>query len=132
MSLKGIWPVLGTGVLLAGLAGVVGAWTDNPHGLAGVTAVFLCVPPACFTIVLTRWLAGRTKFAGLIGMAAGTGVRVVFAVGGGAGIYLAVSQFREWKYGFWAWVLGAYLTVLIVETAILSRYFLASTKGNAA
>jgi hypothetical protein len=125
--------VLGLGLL--GAAGVVGLLCGPAYGYAGVAAVGLCLPPALATVWWTGRLARRTRFAGLIGMAVGTAARTTVALGGGVALFWSVPEFRERAYGFWGWVLGVYLTTLVTETVVLSRFFWASTpvgKGTAA
>jgi len=108
---------------LVAAAGIAGAVAGAAHGYAGLAASLLCVPAGFVTVWGTGRLARRTKFAGLIGMAAGMVLRTVVAVGGGAVLFFAVPAFREMTYGFWAWVVAAYLATLAAETAILARFF---------
>ncbi len=130
MTRPGIWPLVVIGLGIIGLAGIIGAVAGLSHWYAGIAAVLLCIVPAFMTVGITGHLATRTKFGGLIGMAIGTGIRTVTAVGGGAAAFWSLPQFHEMKYGFWAWLLGTYLVTLITETAILARFFWATTKGT--
>jgi hypothetical protein len=127
-----LWPLVAIGAAMLVGAGVLGAVGETAQMYAGVTAVVLCVVPACATVWGTGRLAEKTRYAGLISMAVGTAVRTFAVIVGGVAVYKIVPVFRDAKYEFWCWVLGAYLVVLIAETAILARFFLASTKGNAA
>jgi hypothetical protein len=124
---------LGIGVLA--IAGAAGTVFGPAHAYAGCVAVGLCVLPAAITVWGTGELAVRSRYGGLAGMAAGTLVRTVMAVGGGAAAYWSVPAFcDDLRFEFWGWVLGVYVVTLAVETAVLARYFLASAagKGNAA
>jgi hypothetical protein len=88
--------------------------------MAGV-AVGLTLPPAIATLFLTRRLAARHPLGGILAMMVGVIVRLVVAVGGAAAIFFAAAAFRAAGIGFWLWVLFAYLSTLIAETAVLAR-----------
>jgi hypothetical protein len=112
-----------------------GTVIGTPHAYASCTAVVLCLVPAVATVWGTGRLARRTRFAGLVGMAAGMTLRTAAAVGGGAALFFAVPAFRDLRYGFWAWIVAAYLATLAAETAVLARFFWdgsAVGRGNAA
>jgi len=134
VRLPRLWPLVVVGFLLPAVAVAVGSVLGSPHAYAGCAATALALAPAGLTVWGTGRLASRTKFAGLVGMAAGTVLRTAVAVGGGAALFFTVPAFRDMRYGFWVWIVAAYLVTLAVETAVLARYFWvgpAVGRGNA-
>jgi hypothetical protein len=130
-----LWPLGLVGFVLLTTAVVAGLVFGTDHAYAGCAATALALVPAGVTVWATGRLARRTKFAGLVGMAAGTILRTVVAVGGGAALFFAIPAFREMRYGFWGWIVATYLAMLAVETATLARYFWVGSavgRGNAA
>lgn len=111
--------MVAAGVLVTGVGVAAGA--GGVHLAAAAVAAGLCFPPAVATLWLTRRLARRHPLGGILGMAVGVVVRVVVAVGGAAALFFAVDTFRATRIGFWLWVLFAYLSTLIAETAVLAR-----------
>jgi hypothetical protein len=123
-------PLVVVGAVLLAAVGLLGMVAGESRGIAAGYAVLLCIPPACLTVWFAGWLAGRTKFAGILAMAVGTIVRAMVAVGGGAVVFLNVDAVRDLRFEFWAWILGAYLITLATETAILAKYFQSTTSGG--
>lgn len=101
-------------------AGIVAVAGFPRHGLAGVVAVGLCVPAAFGTFWLTKWMATRSPFGGLLGMAIGVPVRLIAALGGGMGFFFGTGWFDGLRAGFWFWLLGTYLLTLVAETVLLA------------
>jgi Na+/proline symporter len=106
---------------LLGMAVACGLLFDLLHAYAGTTAVGLCGLPAILTVWLTLKLARTNKYGGLLGMAVGLFLRLAVAVGVGLLVFLVVPEFKAWKFGYWGWIIGVYLVVLVVETAVLAR-----------
>jgi hypothetical protein len=118
------------GVLVLLLALPVGLVGGPVHAAAAAVAVGLTVPAAFGTFGMTRWLAARHPLGGVVGMFAGTALRIGVAFGGGAAVFLLTPAFREAVLGYWLWVLFAYLASLVAETALLVR--LSPVGGGAA
>jgi hypothetical protein len=89
--------------------------------VAAVAAVGLTVPAAFGTFALTRWLAVRHPLGGAIGMLVGTAIRLLVAFVGGGAVFLLAPGLRETGLVFWLWLLFAYLSSLLAETALLVR-----------
>jgi hypothetical protein len=121
VNVRDAFVLLVPGVFVLAIAVPFGLADDPVHLLAACVAIGLSIPPAFGTYWFTRWLAGRYPLGGVIGMLAGTMIRVVIAVGGGAAVYFLTSAFRDARLGFWIWVLVAYLATLIAETILLAR-----------
>ena len=86
---------------------------------AAAVAVGLTVPAAFGTFWLTRWMAVRNPLGGSVGVLVGTVLRLVVAFGGGAAAYLLAPDLRSAGIAFWFWLLFAYLSSLVAETALL-------------
>ena len=89
------------------------------HITAAAVAVGLTVPAAFGTFWLTRWMAARNPLGGPVGMLVGTVLRLAVAFGGGAAAFLLAPDLRAAGIAFWFWLLFAYLSSLVVETALL-------------
>jgi hypothetical protein len=109
------------GVVVLGLATLVGSFAGWEHLTTATVAVGLTVPPAFGTFWLTRWMAARHPQGGVVGMLVGTAIRLLVAFAGGAAVFVLAGAFWESKLGFWLWLLLAYLATLFAETALLAR-----------
>ena len=89
------------------------------HVTAAAVAVGLTVPAAFGTFWLTRWMAARNPLGGPVGMLVGTVLRLAVAFGGGAAAFLLAPDLRSAGIAFWFWLLFAYLSSLVAETALL-------------
>jgi hypothetical protein len=87
--------------------------------MAAAVAVGLTVPAAFGTFWLTRWMAARHPLGGAVGMLVGTVLRLTVAFGGGAAAFLLAPDLRSAGLVFWFWLLFAYLSSLMAETALL-------------
>lgn len=99
----------------------VAAGGGTLHLAMAAAAVGLSFPPAALTLWLTHWFVRRHPLGGILGMAVGVVLRATVAVGGAAALFLTVDAFRAARLGFWLWVLFAYLSTLVAETAVLAR-----------
>jgi hypothetical protein len=88
---------------------------------AGI-AVGLTIPPGVITLIWTERLSNSSPAARVAALAIGPVVRLLMGFGGAVLVFkLAQPTFQVDPLSFWGWVLGAYLTTLIVETAMLGR-----------
>jgi hypothetical protein len=115
--------LLGVPVLLAALVAVpLGSWRGSHQWLCAAVAVALVVPPGLISLILSERLAKSSPYGRVGAMVLGTVVRVAAGFGGAVVVFLAAGDtFRSDPISFWAWVLGTYLTTLLVETALLAR-----------
>jgi hypothetical protein len=114
--------LLGVPVLAAALVAVpLGLWRGPHQWLCAAVAVALVVPPGLVTLVAAERLGKSSAYGRVATMVLGTFVRLLVGIGGAAVVFLlARPTFQADAVSFWAWVLGAYLTTLIVETALLA------------
>ena len=89
------------------------------HVTAAAVAVALTVPAAFGTFWLNRYMAARHPLGGVIGMLVGTALRLTVAFGGGAAAFLLAPDLRSAGIVLWLWLLFAYLSSLLAETALL-------------
>ena len=81
----------------------------------------LCVPTGVAVVVLGHYLIRASAFGRLLAVFVGTFVRLAAAFGGGVAVFaLAGPTDRADRIAFWLWVLFAYLTTLVVETALMA------------
>ena len=90
------------------------------HVTAAAAAVGLTVPAAFGTFWLVRWLTARHPLGAAVGMLVGTALRLTVAFGGGAAAFLLAPDLRFAGLVFWLWLLFAYLSSLLAETALLA------------
>ena len=108
------------GFVLA-LAVPLGLWRGNYQWLCAAVAVALVVPPGLITLVLADRLARVSVFGPLLALAVGMAVRVAVGFGGAVAVFLAARPtFAGDPFSFLAWLLGVYLTTLVVETVLLA------------
>lgn len=114
--------LLGVPVLVAGLLAVpLGLWRGPYQWLCAGVAVGLTVPPGLVTLWATERFARSSPYGRVVGAFVGTFVRLAVGFGGGAVVFFAAGDtFRDDFVSYWAWVLGMYLTTLVVETALLA------------
>lgn len=117
-------------LLVVGLPLTIGLLVAVPVGLAlgpaqwgfAALAFGLCVPPGLVVVVLADYLSRATPFGRVVAVFAGTFLRLAVAFGGGVLLFLAAGpEDRPGRVAFWLWLLLAYLTTLVVETAVLAR-----------
>jgi hypothetical protein len=115
--------LLGLPVLLVGLVAVpLGLWRGPHQWLCAGVALALTVTPGLVTLVLSDRLAKGSPYGAITALFLGTFVRLGVGFGGALVVFLAAGDtFRRDPVSFWGWVLGAYLTTLAVETAMLGR-----------
>jgi hypothetical protein len=115
--------LLGVPVALAALVAVpLGLWKGDYQWLCAGVAVGLVVPPGLVTLVLAERLSRTSVFGPLLALAVGTAIRLAAGFGGTAAVlFLSGPTFRDDPLSFCGWVLGVYLTTLVVETVLLAR-----------
>ena len=109
--------LLGVPVLLAIVAAVpLGLWRGPYQWLCAAVALAVVVPPGWSLLV-----GGCRGFSLRQVAVLGTCVRLLVGFGGAAAVFLlARATFQADAISFWTWLLGVYLTTLIVETVLLS------------
>jgi hypothetical protein len=114
--------LLGVPVALTVLLAVpLGVWKGHYQWLCAGVALGLVVPPGVVTLILAERLTRGSPFGALLALAVGAVVRVVVGFGGAVVVYFASAPtFSGDPLSFLSWVLGVYLTTLIVETVLLA------------
>lgn len=114
--------------LAAAVAVPLGLWRGPYQWLCAAVAVGLTVPPGLLTLVLAERLGKGTPMARVLAVAVGTFVRLGTGFVGGVLVFLAAGPtFRADPVSFWVWVLGLYLTTLVLETTLLASRRAGST-----
>jgi hypothetical protein len=114
--------LVGVSLALAVLVAVpLGVWRGAYQWLCAAIAVGLTVLPGLVTLVLAERLS-KSPFGPVVALFLGTFVRLVVGFGGAVVVFLASKPtFHADPWSYWAWVLGMYLTTLVVETVLLGR-----------
>ena len=115
--------LLGVPVLLvAAVAVPLGLWRGEYQWLCAGIALALVVPPGLVTLVLAERLAKTSLFGPLLALAVGTALRMVVGFGGAVLVFaLSKPTFHADPLTYFGWLLGVYLLMLVVETAMLAR-----------
>jgi hypothetical protein len=92
------------------------------------TAFGLCVASGLVVILLHDYLDRASPFGKLVALAAGTMIRLAVGFGGAAAVFFLLMNLEEKndKIAYFAWVLFAYLTTLLVETVMFAKPLAAS------
>jgi hypothetical protein len=110
--------------LLIGLAATIPARliSGSDQWLFFAIAFGLCVPAGLIVVLLHESLVRSSPFGRVVSMGVGTFVRLAICFGGGVIVFLVLRpEERGEKIAFWAWILFAYLTSLVVEMAALAK-----------
>ena len=122
-------------LVVLGLPILVGASTAIPLAVVlgwrqasfPAIAFGLCVPPGLAVVLLHDYLIRTTPFGRVVALFAGTFLRLALGFGGGAAVFLLMDlEDRSDKVVFFAWLLAAYLMMLVVETAMFAKPFTGS------
>ncbi len=115
--------LLGVPTLLAAVLAIpLGLWRGEYQWLCAGIAVALVVPPGVLTLVVAERLAKASLYGPLLALVIGTYGRVAIGFGGAAAVFLlSKPTFHSDPISYWGWVLGTYLTTLVVETVLLAR-----------
>lgn len=104
----------------------LGLWRGPYQWLCAAIAAAVTLVPGVGTLVLAERLA-KSPLGLLLVVFVGTFVRLVVGFGGAAVIFFASQPtFHSDPWSYWLWVLGMYLTTLLVETILLGRQPVAS------
>jgi hypothetical protein len=99
----------------------LGLWKGTYQWLCAGVALGLVVPTGLVTLVLAERLTRASPFGPLLALAVGTVVRVLVGFGGAVVVFFASAPtFSSDPLSFLGWVLGVYLTALVVETMLLA------------
>ena len=112
--------VAGTLVFLALVAYPARLLWGESALLFSATAAGLCLVP---TVVTLAWAQAGGKgepHQQVLAILAGTGLRMLFVIGGGMVLYLTVPTFGLQR--FWLWVIVFYLFTLTLEMVLLTRH----------
>ena len=82
-----------------------------------LVALVLCLVPTSLTLVWASQADPRSADQQMRLVLGGTAVRMLFALGVGLGLYLAVPYFQQQT--FWIWLLIFYLFTLSLEMVLL-------------
>ena len=86
-------------------------------GIYSLVAVLLCLIPASLTLAWASREQARSADQQLRLALGGTGLRMIFVLGLGIGMYLMIPYFQQ--LSFWGWLLVFYLFTLGLETLLL-------------
>jgi hypothetical protein len=107
------------GLLAAAIAGAV---LGSDQFLFFLIAYGLCVPAGLIAVLIQERLIRSSPFGQVAALAAGTAIRLVACFGGGVVVYFLIRpEAKNDKLAFWIWILFAYLTALVVETAVFAK-----------
>jgi hypothetical protein len=99
------------------------AWSYLMWGAAAfpdcTVAAILCLLPSLGTLAWSNWSLSRAPEQQLATALGGTGIRMLFVVGGGLLLTTKVPYFTERQQSFWLYVLVFYLFDLALEMATL-------------
>ncbi len=98
------------------------AWRGPYQWLCAAIALGLTVGPGVVTLLVADRLRKSSAAGQVAALVLGPAVRLAVGFGGAVAVFkLAQPTFQADPISFWGWVLGAYLTTLIVETVLLGR-----------
>jgi hypothetical protein len=114
--------LLGVPMLVASLAaGPLSLWRGDYQLLCAVVAVGLVVPPGVVTLLVADRFGKSSAYGRVGAVFLGTFVRLVVGFGGAVLVFQINKQtFQSDAISFWLWILGVYLTTLVVETVLLA------------
>jgi hypothetical protein len=109
-----------------GLALLVAAplamWRGPYQWLCAAVALGVVLPPALATLVVVERMSRGSPYGALGALVIGTFGRLLVSVGGAVAVFLlSKPTFHTDAISFWGWVLGTYLTTLLVETSLLAK-----------
>lgn len=115
--------LFGVPVVLAVLVAVpLAQWRGPYQWLCAGVALGLTVPVGIVTLVVAKRLGKASPYGQITAMFLGTFVRLVVGFGGAVVVFFAAGDtFRAEPISFLGWVLGAYLTTLVVEIVLLGH-----------
>lgn len=115
--------LIGVPVLIVALVAFpVGLWKGEYQWLCAAVATALVVPPGLVTLILADRLSRGSVVGPFLAVALGTAVRMVVGFGGAVAVFfLTKPTFAGDPFSYLGWILGAYLTTLVVETRLLAR-----------
>jgi hypothetical protein len=115
--------LLGVPVLLAMAVAVpLGLWRGSYHWLCAAIALGLVLPPGLITLLGAERMKRRSPYGQVGALVLGTFGRLLIGFGGAVLVFvLSKPTFHGDAISFWMWVLGVYLTTLVVETVLLAR-----------
>ena len=110
-------------VLIAALIAVpLGLWVSPYQLLCAGVAVALIVPPSVATFVVAKRMAKTSAYGQVAGLFLGTFVRLAVGFGGAVLVFvLSKPTFHSDPISYLLWILGLYLTVLVIETVLLAQ-----------
>jgi len=110
-------------VVLALLAAVpLGYWRGSYQWLCAAVAIGLVVPPGVVTLLVAERMKRGSPYGQVGALALGTVGRLLIGFGGAVLVFvLSKPAFHDDPLSFWMWILGVYLTTLVVETVLLAR-----------
>lgn len=104
----------------------LGLWRGSYQWLCAGIAVGLTVVPGLVTLIVAERMR-NSAFGPVVALFLGTFVRLVVGFGGAVLVFLVSKPtFHTDPWSYWLWVLGMYLTTLVVETVLLGRQATAS------
>lgn len=110
-------------VLVATIIAVpLGLWFGPYQWLCASVATALIVPPSVATLIVAKRMAKASPYGQVAALFLGTFVRLAVGFGGAVLVFvLSKPTFHADPISFLLWVLGLYLTMLVVETVLLAQ-----------
>jgi hypothetical protein len=114
--------LLGAPVLVAAaVAAPLALWRGPYHWLCAAVAVALIVPPGLLTLIVAERMRTRSAFGQVGALVVGTAGRLLVGFGGAVLVFVAAKPtFHDDAIVYWMWILGVYLTTLLIETMLLA------------
>ncbi|MBA4188169.1 MAG: hypothetical protein C0467_09145 [Planctomycetaceae bacterium] len=124
--------LLGAPLIVAvAIATPLAQWHGPYHWLCAAVALGLTVPVGITTLVIAERSAKASAFVQVAVLFSGTFVRVLIGFGGAVVVFFAAGEtFRAQPLVFFGWVLGAYLTTLAVEVALIGSKMMRRESGG--
>lgn len=109
-------------VLTLAVAVPLGFWRGSYHWLCAAVALGLVLPPGLITLLVAERMKRKSPYSQLGALVMGTFGRILIGFGGAVLVFvLSQPTFHGDAISFWMWILGVYLTTLVVETVLLAR-----------
>ncbi|MBM4068396.1 MAG: hypothetical protein FJ271_05560 [Planctomycetes bacterium] len=106
-------------LLLWGIAVVPARFAQGEAAIyESAAAAGLCLLPALATLIWSQ-RAGTSMEARLLSLVGGTGLRMMFVLGGGFGLTRLLPDWFDWT--FWIWLMVFYIFTLGLETTLLVK-----------
>jgi hypothetical protein len=109
-------------VMTVVIATPLGLWLGSYQWLCASVAFALVVMPGLATLIVAKRMSRSSPYGQIAALFLGTFVRLAVGFGGAVLVFLlSKPTFHADPISFLLWLLGTYLTTLVVETILLAR-----------